>query len=95
VGIDELQCAVREGRLEDVLYSVDRALESHAAALLTTEHVLDVRSGRSTALQLAFDQTEPASGSQCRAYSASGEFLGVLSYRGSGLWHPSKVFAAQ
>jgi hypothetical protein len=51
------------------------------------EHSADVGSGR----DVAFAVSRPVE--LCRAYSAEGEFLGVLRHRSAGVWHPEKVLA--
>lgn len=94
VGIDQLRAAAEAGTWEDLLIAPDRVLESWDAALLAEEHSREVCQGKLVLLETAAsERPEAAPDSPCRAYSAAGEFLGVLHYRGSGLWKPEKVFA--
>lgn len=73
----------------------DRVLESWYAALLAEEHALDVLQGRSLALEARSGLAELEPETPCRAYSHEGDFLGVLRYRGSGVWKPERVFESQ
>ncbi len=93
LSIEAFEAAVEAGSWEDLLQPVDFVLESWYAALLAEEHSRDVRQGRIVELQAASKGfQELPSDTQCRAYSASGDFLAVLTYEGSGLWKPEKVF---
>lgn len=77
-----------------LLNPVDRVLESWQAALLGEEHTSEARRGRSLLLTpTRQDSQDLALDTLCRAYSHEGEFLAILRYRGTGLWHPEKVFA--
>ena len=94
-GLDELREAARHDAWQELLYPVDRVLESWYAALLGEQHTLDARQGRLLALTPARRRfADLAPDTPCRAYSQAGEFLAILRYRGAGRWHPEKVFAA-
>ena len=82
---EELTAFASDGQLGDALLAVDRAVERRAAAILGSERSVDVACGR----DIAFESAKAAD--LCRAYSAAGEFLGVLRPRGDGRWHPEKV----
>ncbi|MDZ4278424.1 MAG: hypothetical protein U1B78_04735, partial [Dehalococcoidia bacterium] len=91
---DALREAAAQGGWQELLYSVDRVLESWSAAILGDAHTRDVCSGRLVVLAPEqLDLPEPAPESPCRAYSDTGEFLAVLRYRGAKRWHPERVFA--
>ena len=94
IDLEEFQAAVTNAAWEDLLLPIDRVLESWDAALLAQQHTLEVRCGRSLLLEPARPQApEPLLDAPCRAYSAGGEFLGILRYRGGGRWKPERVFA--
>lgn len=82
---DELIALAGDGRLEEAMLASDRAVERRPAAIFGEERSADVESGR----DVAFDTTRAVD--LCRAYSVTGEFLGVLRRRGVGAWHPEKV----
>ena len=82
---EELTVLASDGRLGEALLAADRAVERRAAAILGSERSVDVACGR----DIAFEPARAAD--LCRAYSAEGEFLGVLRPRGDGRWHPEKV----
>lgn len=84
---EEIAARAADGRLEDVLLAVDRAVETRPALILGAPRAEDVRCGRTFAIGAA----RPAE--LCRAYSIEGDFLGVVEAAGEGLWHPEKVFA--
>ena len=94
IELEELQAAVQNGRWEELLSPIDRVLESWDAVLLGQQHTLEVRCGRSLLLEATRLQApDPALDARCRAYSVSGEFLGILRYRGGSRWKPERVFA--
>ncbi len=80
-----LTALASEGRLGEALLAPDRAVERRAAAILGSERSVDVACGR----DIEFESVRAAD--LCRAYSAEGDFLGVLRVRGNGRWHPEKV----
>jgi tRNA pseudouridine55 synthase len=91
ITLDELRTAAAEGWWEELLYPVDRVLESWRAAILERNHALDVRRGKLLILEPVRGVEVPLE-APCRAYSEDGDFLGVLRYRGGDRWHPEKVF---
>jgi tRNA pseudouridine55 synthase len=82
---DEIVAAHSRADLETLLLAPDRAVERRPAAVFGEASVGEIASGRD--VSLASDRTV----SVCRAYSASGAFLGVLVPAGNGRWHPEKV----
>ena len=94
IGIDQLRAAGEVGIWEELLIAPDRVLESWDAALLAEEHSREVCQGKLVLLDTsALGRPEAVPDSSCRAYSAAGEFLGILQYLGEGLWRAEKVFA--
>ena len=94
IDLDQLRDAAREDSWQELLHPIDRVLESWHAALLGQDHTLDVRRGRLlllTPVRQEFAGLPPDT--PCRAYSEEGEFLAILRYRGSGRWHPERVYA--
>jgi tRNA pseudouridine55 synthase len=81
----ELEALAAEGRLDEVLLAIDRAVERRPAAIFEAAHSADVRAGRDVSLAPA------ATAGICRAYSSEGSFLGVLRASGGGTWHPERV----
>jgi tRNA pseudouridine55 synthase len=81
----ELEALAAEGRLEEALLAIDRAVERRPAAIFEAAHSADVRAGRDVVLDAR------SSGGICRAYSSEGWFLGVLRASDKGGWHPEKV----
>ncbi len=93
ITLDQFEEAAERGNWEDHVYPADWVLESWHAALLGDQHTRDARSGQLLVLSHVrpeFNQLDLDT--PCRAYSAEGEFVAVLRYRGAGRWHPSKVF---
>jgi len=84
----ELRALANEGRLDDALLALDRAVERRPAAIFDRDHTVDLRCGRDVAFEPA------ARADLCRAYSAEGDFLGVLRQGEGWLWHPEKVVPA-
>ena len=82
---EELTVLAGEARLREALLAPDRAVERRAAAILGSERSVDVACGR----DIEFETARAVD--LCRAYSAEGEFMGVLRPRGDGRWHPEKV----
>ncbi len=92
--LKQFEEAAERGDWEQYVYPADWVLESWHAALLGDEHTRDVRSGQLLVLshiRPEFNQLELDT--PCRAYSAQGEFVAILRYRGAGRWHPAKVFS--
>ncbi len=93
--LEEVEAAAADGDWERLLHAPDSVLESWHAALLGEEHTRDVQSGRMLVLEPVRPELNQLDvETPCRAYSDEGEFLAILRYRGSGRWHPERVFAA-
>jgi tRNA pseudouridine55 synthase len=91
--LDQLRAAAEAGTWEELLWAPDHVLESWDAAIIGDERSRELCQGRALLLEpMRERQPEPSLASPCRAYSAEGEFLGVLGYVGGGLWKPEKVF---
>lgn len=85
---DDLVAAHARGELEELLLAPDRAVERRPAAIFAEASAAAIEAGRDVSL------TSDSRANVCRAYSVSGDFLGVLAPLGSGRWHPEKVFSA-
>ena len=95
ITLEELRGAIEQGTWEEMVSPADRVLESWYAALLGDEHALEARQGRLLVLPPSRAQYEKLpEETPCRAYSAEGEFLAILRYKGANRWHPDKVFAS-
>jgi len=81
----ELTALAAEDRLAEALLAPDRAVERRPAAILAEAHSLDAVCGRDLRLDAA------AEVAICRAYTAGGEFLGVLKRAEGPFWHPEKM----
>ncbi len=81
----DIEAATRDGRLAELVLAPDRAVERRPAAIFGDERTTDVVCGRDVTLDA------PMQAAHCRAYSVSGDFLGVLERREATLWHPVKV----
>jgi tRNA pseudouridine55 synthase len=88
---ETLSALAGDGRLEDALLALDRAVERRRAAIVAAEHAADVRSGRDVDLQIRADIVPPSQFEICRAYDTDGRFLGVIEHQEGGRWHPAKV----
>ena len=84
---DELVSAHARCELEEPLLAPERAVERRPAAIFTDASVAAIEAGRDVSL------ASDSRANLCRAYSVSGNFLGVLAPAGSGRWHPEKVFS--
>ena len=84
----DLAAADEHGQLEALLLAPDRAVERRPAAIFAATSVATMEAGQDVSLPSDHDA------GLCRAYSVSGEFVGVLTPVGSGCWHPEKVFSA-
>ncbi len=82
---EQLTAEAADDRLEDVLLAADRAVERRPAAIFGEPHSRDIVSGRDVSFE------SPADASICRAYTESGDFLGVLTRVAERAWHPEKV----
>ncbi|OGO51621.1 MAG: tRNA pseudouridine(55) synthase TruB [Chloroflexi bacterium RBG_16_68_14] len=94
LGLDELREAAEHGTWRELLYPVDRVLESWYAALLGQQHTRDACRGRLLVLTpVRQELVDLPLDTPCRAYSEEGEFLAILRYRGADRWQPERVFA--
>jgi tRNA pseudouridine55 synthase len=82
---DDLISAQARGEFEELLLAPDRAVERRPAAIFASAPTAAIVAGRDVSLP------SDSRANVCRAYSVSGEFLGVLAPLGSGRWHPEKV----
>lgn len=92
VSVEELETAVDEGFVTDLLYPIDVALLAHEAVILETDSVARLRQGQG--LPATGRPTGPA---PYRAYSRTGELVALLSHAPSAdgsqaLWQPRRVF---
>jgi tRNA pseudouridine55 synthase len=85
---EALRVAAGEDRLDELALAPDRAVERRPAAILAAASASDVALGRDVLFEAAGDA------SICRAYSASGAFLGMVARRAERRWHPEKVLDA-
>jgi tRNA pseudouridine55 synthase len=85
-----LEEAFRGGDWQSYVHPMDEVLLDWPAAILDGESEALVRKGADVELHFAGDAMPM--GSHCRAYSADGHFLAVLTKTDAGLWHPEKVF---
>jgi tRNA pseudouridine55 synthase len=89
VNASEIERAVVEGRLVELLHPLDAALQAMPAVSLDAKTTQRVRYGQSVSLPLSPGQVAPT----CRAYDDTGQLLAVMVYRaGAGNWRPEKVF---
>lgn len=88
VTLPTLEEAFRYGNWQSYLHPIDEVLLSWRAVILDKGTEALVRKGSSITLQ---DDTTLL-GARCRAYSADGRFLAVLTKVNKDLWHPEKVF---
>jgi tRNA pseudouridine55 synthase len=88
---DELVALAERDQLTPAMLAVDRAVERRPAAILAALHTLDVSAGRSFPLDPPRIAKASKSDEICRAYDASGSFLGILRAEADGTWHPAKV----
>jgi tRNA pseudouridine55 synthase len=86
-----LEEAFSEGWWPSLLYSIDEVLLEWKAVILSGEEETQVKKGGSVMLRVSQDSP---SASTCRAYSAEGHFVAVLTKLDGGMWRPRKVFRA-
>ncbi len=84
-----LEEAFSEGWWPSLLYSIDEVLLEWKAVILSGEEETQVKKGGSVILRVSEDSP---STSTCRAYSAEGDFVAVLTKLDGGMWRPRKVF---
>jgi tRNA pseudouridine55 synthase len=90
VPLTVLEEAFRGDDWQSYVHPMDEVLLDWPAAILDRESEALVTRGVDVELHFAGD-TGPT-GSHCRAYSADGHFLAVITKTDTGLWHPEKVF---
>ncbi len=89
--LPELEDAFRYGYWTDFAFPIDYVLTAIPAVVVGEETARDIRYGASVSLNFEGKPGEK----RCRAYTADGCFLGVLSFNPeSGLWEPKKVFTS-
>ena len=89
VSIPRLEDAFRQDHWEHFVHPMDSVLSAWPAVVVDEATEQLIKNGAPVALPL-----ESAKGDRCRAYTASGHFLGVLRPdREKGQWHPEKVFS--
>jgi tRNA pseudouridine55 synthase len=95
VDLDTVRRAAETGTLNDLLSAPDRVLEHWHAAILDEQHARVVSQGTTLMLESPGSEArELPPEAPCRAYSSEGAFLAILRHRGSGRWHPEKVFGS-
>ena len=88
VGVPQLEDAFHQGHWEHLVHPMDSVLSAWPAVVVDEATEQLIKNGALVALPPV-----PARGGLCRAYTASGHFLGVLrSDPEKGQWHPEKVF---
>jgi len=87
--LDVLEQAFSEGWWPSLLYSIDEVVLGWKAVILSSEEELQVKSGGIVKLRVSESLSSTVN---CRAYSAEGQFVAVLSRVDSDLWRPRKVF---
>jgi len=92
VPLTVLEAAFRGDDWQSYVHPMDEVLLDWSAAILDREGETLVCKG--TDVELHFTGDSGSAGSHCRAYSADGCFLAVLTKTDEGLWHPEKVFHA-
>jgi tRNA U55 pseudouridine synthase TruB len=94
--LPRLEQAFDEGRWHELILPPDTALARWPRIDLTEEQAMAVRYGQALAAEgLAMPILQEANGALARAYAPESSLLAVLRYDGeTGVWRPSKVFAA-
>jgi tRNA pseudouridine55 synthase len=90
VPLTVLEEAFRGDDWQSYVHPMDEVLLDWPAAILDKESEALVRKGTDVALHFTGDSGSV--GIHCRAYSADGHFLAVLTKTDAKLWHPEKVF---
>lgn len=96
--LPRLEEAFRGGHWQGLVYPIDSVLLDWEAIVVSGGNEDRIRKGQSFALSAAAE-TDPEevnpgfTRDRCRAYTADGQFLGVLRfYPARGQWQPEKVF---
>ena len=88
VSVPQLEDAFRQSHWEHLVHPMDSVLSAWPAVVVDEATERLIKNGSPVTLQL--ESTKEA---RCRAYTASGHFLGVLRPDPEkGQWHPEKVF---
>jgi tRNA pseudouridine55 synthase len=91
VTLSQIETAVREGMLQDIIYPVDSPLYDWPALIVSAEEEMAIRHGR----VIPAHKDAVTDKGYCRTYTQSGDFLAVLQYQSeSREWHPEAVFAS-
>jgi tRNA pseudouridine55 synthase len=79
----------KEGKWDDVLYPVDKPLETWRKVTLTESDELAIKTGNSISLNIDIESNSD----YIRAHNGSGKCIALLQYiTEQKLWHPKKVF---
>ena len=85
---DQLEAAAGEGRVAELLYPLDAALQALPAVTLDAELAQRARHGQFISLPAGLQVA-----AACRAYDEAGRLVAVMTYRDSqAMWQPDKVF---
>ena len=93
VGLEALTSEIGAGTWQERLYAPDEVILNWQAAIVGESNEQRIGRGQSVAVESG-PGLAVATGERCRAYSAGGEFLAVLSAAGGGEWRPEKVFVS-
>lgn len=84
----------KEGRLEEIICPLDKALSHLPAIYVGGESGRSLRNGRSISLEDSSTEKEITEERPYRAYAKDGCFIGLVKAdRGSDYWRPLKVFS--
>ena len=94
VSLDELAEAFAQGNWQELIHPLDEALLDFEPVVIDAETEQRIRHGQQVqAPPLAPPKRGGIEGGVCRAYSQTGELIGILRYDAqTGLWQPKKVF---
>lgn len=91
VPLSVIEETFQQGQEQRFLYSIDEVILNWRAVILDEEREKTIKTG--TSITLGLEDTSDSPEDRCRAYSADGRFLAVLSLqKETNLWHPDKVF---
>lgn len=90
VSMDTIEDAFKRGLLPEILHPLDTPVLHLAAIIVNKNNESAICHGRSISV---CDNPCIVSKEYCRAYTAEGDFLALLSYNSTeNLWHPDKIF---
>lgn len=94
VSLDELAEAFAQGNWQELIHPLDEALLDFEPVVVDAETEKRIRYGQQVqAPPLDPPKRGGIEGGVCRAYSQTGELIGILRYDSqTGLWQPKKVF---